>query len=719
MAVPFESKTHHLLESEAEFEYAGRPGQVLELHGEGYFVLWKGWTNPRTGEVLPIAATTLSYADVGRADRYGKLKVTRRPSYRPLAAPPIPRVYRSEAEMRRYRAKHATVLAAKEAVHEGLKPTRAAFQSKEQALARRAETIILEIDLASSDRKRPRAGASIAVEKRRVFCSDKGRQIHDLYCRWLREGDESLFDNYRACGSADYYTEEERGVVRTTIEERLDQDRPTVSSIHGDVVDAFHAENLDRMSMVEPGAYLRCPGPKFVRKMIDEIAPLEHAVRTRGLGVAHKLLHPFGIGLETTRAMEIVQIDEYSEDLMIFLEPTGILEWLSDVEKELLGLDGTPKRVVFSGAIDVHTHSLVGFKIIPEGTTSALRDTVEMIIQDKRAISAAVGCKDTWRQCGRPEKFILDRGDAYASQPAYDLLAALGVTNHGAPAGKAWIRAAIEAVFKTKHKKFLTRFAGRTFSNVVAKGENDPQKRASLNLATFLALLVRWIVDIYHRTPQRGLSDATPSEAWDKAVAECAPSSMTRRELRLAMGFKASRKPGPRGIRVQNIDYQTDELARIVLAERYKTVDIVWWEHDIGAIEVGLGKDRWITVSAADEKWLGKDYNDYRESMRTDADRAPGYHDIAREAGNDLSAAALKARHLSRLFIPAMTRAEFDAHSDDFRRFMKTADKQFEPEERFGFLAGMDVADAPPPAADPHPSAGRPAGAISDDDLME
>ena len=86
------------------------------------------------------------------------------------------------------------------------------------------------------------------------------------------------------------------------------------------------------------------------------------------------------------------------------------------------------------------------------------------------------------------------------SDEIYVRLAAAGITNMAVPAGKPFLKPWIERFFATMGKKFLQQFTGRTFGNVVLKGENDPAKRATLTLDEFLAWLVRWIVDVHHTT---------------------------------------------------------------------------------------------------------------------------------------------------------------------------------------------------------------------------
>ena len=62
----------------------------------------------------------------------------------------------------------------------------------------------------------------------------------------------------------------------------------------------------------------------------------------------------------------------------------------------------------------------------------------------------------------------------------------------------------------------LDRLNGRTFPNVVERGDHPSGGRACLDADDLAFALVRWIVDIYHDTPQRGLGGRTPLRQWQE-----------------------------------------------------------------------------------------------------------------------------------------------------------------------------------------------------------
>lgn len=255
----------------------------------------------------------------------------------------------------------------------------------------------------------------------------------------------------------------------------------------------------------------------------DSLAP--------GLSLTDKDLNTLGMGVETSRALERVEVDEYTLDLFVLIKDSELFDHLPQSIENLISLDGRACRVTLSGAIDVHTRCFLALEIVPNGVESPLAQTLEMIYMDKSPVADAAGATFGWPMGSAPEAIVSDRGDNYITDEAYDILADLGITNLGCPAGKPWLRAFIERVFPTFHCDLLLRFSGRAFSNVVERGENDGGARATLTLETFLCWLVRWVVDAYHTRKHDGIG-MTPAKAWEMARRECPPRSLTSAEMR-------------------------------------------------------------------------------------------------------------------------------------------------------------------------------------------
>lgn len=722
------ASAHTPVEHGAEFELNGRRGKVVEMRLTSSLVLWQEHVDKETGEVLPAISDTITHEQFRHYDLHGRLRIIRRPSAS-AAEGMRDRSHRTREEIRRMRWRFCFVSAAQHLIAKGeLEENRAGFVARADHIVGLGLVYYNRYLAKEAGTGGKRGGAQVDLGTQ-SGAPKSAAHIFKWYRAHLQGGQNALFDEYIRSGNRHHrYTRVERDLVEAVIRGRLDEERCSIASIVSSVQAVFVVQNEAAARSNPPGEFLNCPGYDYIRDTIDAIAPLDHAIRTRGLKVAYRDMHALGVGVKTSRALERVEVDEYTFDLMVILNWLGVWDWLRPEERTMLGLDGSTRRVMLSAAIDVHTRCIVGMRISASETTSLLRETVEMILMDKTPIADAVGAHEPWNMHGRPEMIVLDRGPNYISDEVYDLLADLGITNLGAPAKKPWLRPFIERLFRTIHTGFAQRFSGRTFSNVVERGENDAAARASMTIDDFLHWLVRWIVDIYHNTPHKGLLGRTPAEAWAQAQSSSGLQAVSRDEMRRVFGIRRHRTLGPAGIRMMHIDYQTRELAKLFYAppRKPKTFEVAWWPHDIGTISVKVGPDEWLPVTATDPMWIGKSFEDLmmiRHRMAGERDRsdAAKAHALA-----ELDAAAYRAKALRGVLPATVTDETYERYEADFMRFMSTAESEFEAPEYADLFDGIidlqadnHEASSPPLPGPTPPSSSQPATAWSPEDYSD
>ena len=627
MAAPFKRKTKVLLEKDCEFAVGIRNGRVLELRPEGYLIFWDEWTDPDTGECHENSAGVISYDAIVTENNYGNLKVLRRPSAKPFDREAIRRIERSPAEVARQRFKKQYVLAIQDMLDAGeLQPVR-------------------------DD-----------------FCDN----IVKIVARGKNRYDDAT-DNFI------------EGILGTL----WDQERVTIKSLVESVQMALDAENERRERLPVPAAKLKKAGYDYILRLIKENAPLDHKIRKHGWDKAYKDLHTLGMGVETSRALQRVEIDEYTVDLFVLMQSTGLFEHMPQSIKDILRLDGFARRVTLSAAIDVHTRCFLALQIVPEGIESPLKQTVEMIYTDKNPIADAAGAKFGWPMAGAPETIVLDRGSAYVTDDAYDVLASLGITNLGAPAGKPWLKPFIERVFRTIHSDLLLRFSGRAFSNVVEREENDAADRATLTLEAFLGWLVRWTVDAYHTKKHTALG-MSPDQAWGEAIKECTPRSLSSDEMREVFGVPGRRKLSQTGLRVCHIDYQSDSLMEQFVNSNAEYFEFLRWDGDIGTISARCDDGPWYTVPSKDERWIGKNDIDLREWLQQQQDEDPDEFRARRDFINDANRESFRLKQLKGLISLPKTPAELRKDVERFVRHADTAERRHKAGPYRGLLDDVD-----------------------------
>lgn len=216
-------------------------------------------------------------------------------------------------------------------------------------------------------------------------------------------------------------------------------------------------------------------------------------------------------GLQVTRPLEIVEMDEHQVHLMTMLTKNGLWNYIDPSAQIKIKAMG---RVWLSVALDAFSRSVVGMKILKGAPDSdAAVATLAMVAQRKDKISALLGAQTGWPQCGTPGAVHTDAGAAYVSAK-FELAVMMFSGKHRIPPSKhPHLRGRIERFFRTINQSYIHLFSGQTFSNPLMKGEYDPKKYAHVTDEEFADLIARLIIDCYHNTKHRALH-MTPLDAW-------------------------------------------------------------------------------------------------------------------------------------------------------------------------------------------------------------
>lgn len=586
-----------------------RVGEVYRSMLSGCELIWEESFDPDTGEIIEAISDRLSIQVISNALARGTLKILSLPEHlgtRPpeIAAAAGPR----PTETLRALWRTSYISAAQTLIEEQkLLPFRADFERK---LAE-----IVSLGLANELSREKRTGKSDRAGQKAslAYPPKSGKTIFRWWKSFSVSGAAGAFDRYRDCGNRkNRFTDELMQITHEVVALRLTEERPSIACIMRSVQSRIRVENRRRMSEnPDTEAALPVPGYDSVWSVIARIAPIDHKVRTRGMEVAYRDLHNLGQGLQIERVLQRVELDEYTVDLMVFMRLLGLERLLMPNERVALGLTGDPKRVIISAAIDVYSGAIVAMQIAPEGSMNLTVKTIEMIYCDKQPIADAVGAVNPWPMHGHPQTLALDRAAVNISDEIYTRLAAAGITNFAVPAGRPFLKPWIERFFATLGAMFLQQFTGRTFSDVVRKGENDPAKRATLTLEEFLHWLVRWIVDVHHTSKPETLGRSAPLHEWEKGVAEVPPMILNdESRLRRAFGDRLERLVTRKGVEVHGIHYISREISEWFLNEPERELEVWWWHRKIGRVEVFLPNGEWVTAHAKDERWADKCFTD-------------------------------------------------------------------------------------------------------------
>ncbi len=321
-------------------------------------------------------------------------------------------------------------------------------------------------------------------------------------------------------------------------------------------------------------------------------------------------------GLQVLRPLQFIEMDEHQVHLMSMFTKNRAWDHLhpdAQVRIEKLG------RVWLSAAIDCYSRSIVGLKIVKTANDpDTAVATLAMVAQNKDKISARLGAKTRWPQCGRPSGILTDAGSGYVAAK-FEMAAMMFSGRHRIPPSKhPHLRGRIERFFRTLNQRYTKLFSGQTFSNPLMKGEYDPAKYAHVTDEEFADLLTRLIVDCYHNKRHSELK-MTPLEAWERG-SQLANGSIrpppTAKEYREIFGTTVKRSIGNSGIMIAGNIYSNRKLLEV----RKKWFRAKLWvrinDEDISSISVKHRRlNKWIEVPAVFKGLKGVSMTEWKETI--------------------------------------------------------------------------------------------------------
>ncbi|PTM99046.1 Mu transposase C-terminal domain-containing protein [Mycoplana dimorpha] len=478
--------------------------------------------------------------------------------------------------------------------------------------------------------------------------------------------------------------EEIRALLREAAEGYADSLKPSLADQHvalGLLVKALNEER--KVDGLEP--YL-IPSVRTLSKEIAKLNDFEVMAAREGDEKANKAFYIVRGGLGVSRPLERIEIDEWNVSLRTLMDKDPAWQELSVAVKEKIERN----RFWISVAIDCATRAIVGLHIVDGAPSSeSAVATLRQVVSDKSAIAKAAGCESPWNMGSRKIQTICtDTGSAWYSQEFRAACADLGIEIMFPPAGVPQMRARIERVFSTFHKQLIARFHGRTFENVVAKGDYDPDAMAVLDKEELYQVLVRYVVDVYHNTPHEGLKKETPLNAWIRLNRQFGTEDTLDPDIaRSIFGTTIEATIQKHGVRLFGLNYYHDELQRLRRRNRKKAVIVRVDQTDVGFISVRT-EEGWLMVPCREDGMDGVSLHTLKlanEKIRREhGEQAKASRDVRLRAIADILAFSEAATERAGLLPPTYSSEQIRslASVDDRRRRIEDVT----PDER-DFLA--------------------------------
>ncbi|MEJ1129075.1 hypothetical protein V9L20_15945 [Variovorax sp. CCNWLW225] len=279
-------------------------------------------------------------------------------------------------------------------------------------------------------------------------------------------------------------------------------------------------------------------------------------------------------GVRVKKILERVEIDHTPVDLMIICKLTRLV----------LG------RPWLTLAIDRRSRMIVGFYISfhAPSSTSVLYCLRMLMLPKDQILEKYPGIKGPWPACGIPENIVCDNGMELHADAVEVICQEMGIELTYCGVAHPEMKGAIERMFRTINQGLVHMLPGTTFSNVDERGDYASEKHAAIDLEVFIHLLVKWIVDVYHKTPHRGLLGRMPLEVWQEEEGHCVIELPAYpKQLDTIVGHSATRTLFHYGVEYDNLRYNSPLLQ--VIRQRVggnPEVHLRGFEHDVGHVAV-------------------------------------------------------------------------------------------------------------------------------------
>lgn len=483
--------------------------------------------------------------------------------------------------------------------------------------------------------------------------------------RWLRcfeacdHDPAALIDGYGRSGNRDARLQPEAAALMGTYVEKYQSNlKPSMASLYRDMRADFSKNRPD----------LSVPSRNTFERAINKLDPFEVLAAREGEAVARRKLYAVRDRVDVTRPLQRVELDEQLIPLQAMLIERG--KWDTLPDKLKAGI--THDRLWCSKIIDVWSRVVLGFVLTRAPSTDSALATVRMALEDKTAMAAAMGCTSPWDMFGLPELIVTDSGSNFRSKKFRAAILDLGSSIMIAPAGLPQMRGPVERSFRTDTERFYSKFPGRTFKDVVEKGEYDSEANISVTVMELAKLMFRYFVDIYHNTPHAGLGGDTPANRWRTGMDRFGVVPPPSRDvIRHIFSTVIECRVGNRGVRVAGLFYQSKALqqARRTIRDRYVLVRVDTENLEAVSVKTDEG---WITVPCSTPGFEGVSLEHWKLAQtslrRKHASVAALSESIVSEALLDVTAEIERLRIESHVPSPIMSSVDFVKFNRDLER---------------------------------------------------
>jgi putative transposase len=314
------------------------------------------------------------------------------------------------------------------------------------------------------------------------------------------------------------------------------------------------------------------------------------------------------LGAERGYPGDIFEADEGRLDLVAMLVGLDVWDQLTPEEQE--AYRKASRRFWFSIIVDRATNCVVAFRVHARApSTDTALAAFEMSTRDKTRSAQLAGCRTPWDMYSGFRQVRLDQANWYQSGRLTGTLTDAGGTKIHPPTGASTLRGTVERIIGVIGALTLESFSGKTFSNVVVRGDIDPRKRAHVDPYRLELVFLRAIVDVYHNVRSKGkLAGMSPRQAWFEGCAmrkpPVPPAGALRRHI---YGINLTRIASRQGILLFGSFYYSEQVSKSFRDKTGEDIHIRVDLMDLGEITMFDGEYTY-SVPARSDFLRGKNF---------------------------------------------------------------------------------------------------------------
>ncbi|WP_271898499.1 Mu transposase C-terminal domain-containing protein [Candidatus Phyllobacterium onerii] len=385
--------------------------------------------------------------------------------------------------------------------------------------------------------------------------------------------------NYAECGNRNQLDTRALALIEEEVKKFGSVLRPLMGDIYENIEAKFYEfnKNLDGKHHIKVS-------DKAVRRRIHMMDPFLLDAARYGEDYALRKYTPVGRGMVVTRLLEHTEMDDWEADLHTLIVKSSVWNKLSKEAKAKV-----PRtRCTLTIGIEKLSRCVVGMHLSPHPPSAATaKSALRSIMIDKSPQAKFAGAKSDWNMHGTPEYLSTDGGAVFLGE--YEEALRMSAVSRSLPEKDPRMRGTVESFFRTL-KRLCRYFAGRSFANVVEKGDYPAEKMASLTYQEFYKSLIIFIVDYYHHRAHRGLNGGTPYGKWHSEASRGLPPTRSRQQIIVAFGLRDTRKVDKEGITYVNQQYHSEDLGALYPLVGDMLLDIIIDPDDLSMILVRVPK---------------------------------------------------------------------------------------------------------------------------------